>query len=92
MGRLVYVRVEGSDKGAHQYVQIDGARIGEIWRGQLTIRDAKGNQCEKWRWFGRPMGTEVALGDNGSSTGDKGFGSKDKAVDALISAVVLVDH
>lgn len=90
MGRLVCVRVVESNKGAHQYVQIDGARIGEIWRTRLTVKDAKGNECEKWQWFARPVGSIVALGEDGSSDRDKGFGSKDKAVDALVLATLPV--
>ncbi len=92
MGRLVYVKVNQSEKGAHQYLQIDGVRVGDIWREHLRIKDAKGNQCEKWRWFARPEGITTVLGEAVSSTGDKGFGSKDRAVDALISAACQIDN
>lgn len=60
--KVVYIRVSDSEKGAHQYVHINGECIGEIWREQLAIEDSQGIKGKKWRWFARQDGSHLILG------------------------------
>lgn len=86
MAKVVYIAVSNSGKGAHQYVHIDGERIGEIWREQLAIEVSQGFKGKKWRWFARQDGSHLVLGAEVNHQGKSGFGSKDSAVDALETA------
>lgn len=83
MGRIVYVKITRSCKEAHQYVTFDSERIGEIWREQVDLVDTKGKPLKRWRWFALPnhLGTQPDTAKAFNYT--TGFGSKDKAVDAL---------
>jgi len=49
MSYIVYDRINGTGKGAHQYVVIDGIRIGEIWRQQVSQETLGGRHVMKWR-------------------------------------------
>lgn len=85
MGYIVYIRIKGSGKSAHQYVSCQGVRIGEIWREQVDVVDPKGRRFRRWRWFATTL-LHVADGHldlKGPQTVSTGFGTKDAAVDAL---------
>lgn len=86
MSYIVYDRIKGTSKGAHQYVVIDGIRIGEIWRQQVSQATSNGKYVLKWRWFAQSYRT----GDQTSKScavSPEGYGTKDKAVDALENVV-----
>jgi hypothetical protein len=83
MGRIVYVKVINSCKPAHQYVNFDSERIGEIWREQVDTVDTKGRPVKKWRWFAFQSGWPAHPEGMDALSYKAGYGSKDKAVDAL---------
>lgn len=83
MGCTVYVRVSQSAKVAHQYVNVGGERIGEIWREQVDLVDQKGYRVKKWRWFASKPPVEAAGSAEGGLLNQLGYGTKDRAVDAL---------
>lgn len=82
MSYIVYDRIKGTDKGAHQYVVIDGIRIGEIWRQQVSRGTPDGRYVLKWRWFALSY-RNSAQSEATSQLSSEGYGTKDKAVDAL---------
>lgn len=86
MSYIVYDRIKGTGKGAHQYVVIDGIRIGEIWRQQVSQAASGGRNVVKWRWFAQSYRN---AGQPGASfpLSSEGYGTKDRAVDALENAV-----
>jgi hypothetical protein len=83
MGRIVYLKVPNSVKQAHQYVNHNGERIGEVWREQIDIIDVKGNSLKKWRWFASRDSSGVCIDEAGTLSCKIGYGSKDRAVDML---------
>jgi hypothetical protein len=86
MSYVVYVRVTGSNKGAHQYVVIDGIKIGEIWRQQVSQSTSFGTRGLKWRWFAVSY-RRLGLPSVPFELSSDGYGTKDKAIDALESVV-----
>jgi hypothetical protein len=89
MSYIVYVRIKGTDKGAHQYVIIGGVRIGEIWRQQVNQRTSRAGNLMKWRWFALSYHKADQAGTL-RRLSFEGFGTKDKAVDALENAFLAV--
>lgn len=83
MGRIVYVKVTNSGKPAHQYVNFDSERVGEIWREQVDVVDAKGNTTKRWRWFATQYISTDSSERAEATRCTTGYGSKDKAVDTL---------
>lgn len=82
MSYIVYDRINGTGKGAHQYVVIDGIRIGEIWRQQVSQETLGGRHVMKWRWFALSYHNDAQPGASSPVSSD-GYGTKDRAVDAL---------
>lgn len=83
MGRIVYIKVINSTKSAHQYVNLNSERIGEIWRDQIDIVDTKGHVIKKWRWFATQSDSGLLPENADTCSCNTAYGSKDKAVDAL---------
>jgi len=83
MGRIVYVKVVNSLKPAHQYVNLDGERIGEIWREKIDIVDNTGHTAKKWRWFANRNQSIAHPEEANAFLCKPSYGSKDGAVDAL---------
>lgn len=84
MGRIVYIKVRDSGQNAHQFVNIEGRRIGEIWREQVDIVGGKSHPFKKWRWFAKAAGSLSELCTNSESPNvGTPYGTKDKAVDFL---------
>jgi hypothetical protein len=85
MSYIVYDRIKGTGKEAHQHVIIDGIRIGEIWRQQVSQETPGVRHPMKWRWFALSYRNVTQAGAS-SPLAPTGFGTKDKAVDALEDA------
>lgn len=92
MNTITYTKVPGSDKAAHQYVQIGDQRVGEVWREQAHVVVSKltapRRTAFKWRWFARKDGDSAVLG-KGTRVAlllGAGFGSREGACEALQSA------
>lgn len=86
MSYIVYVKAPNSARNAHQYVQLRGQRIGELWREQVHIADRNGSFVRKWRWFAEPIASSMAGMKIDSGLLNKAsdyYGTKDKAVDFL---------
>lgn len=95
MAIISYSKVKGSDKSAHQYVEIDDQRAGEVWREQVNVVVSKLTEPRrmalKWRWFAKAEGDSNVLGrgTRAAMILGPGFASKDKAVDELSNARTL---
>ena len=92
---VCYSKVPGSTKSAHQYVDLNDQRAGEVWREQVTVTVSKLTEPRrtalKWRWFAKPEGESRILGrgDRAAMLLGSGYASKDKATDALEKACAV---
>ncbi|WP_139176077.1 MULTISPECIES: hypothetical protein [unclassified Janthinobacterium] len=92
MSIIRFKPVKGSARFAHQQVEIDEKIVGEVWREQSRVIVSKLSQPLRqeirWRWFGKGEGDTKTLGRDRQGLVGLGFTSKDKVVEALVTAVV----
>ena len=79
-------RIGDMAKPSEQFVHLDGVVAGAVWKEQVQVRNNKGVQSLKWRWFARcgvdskvlGKGTRIALIFGG------GYADRDEAAQALL--------
>lgn len=88
-----YSKIEGSEKSAHQKVEINDRLVGEVWREQVLVVVSKLTEprrmAKKWRWFAKKEGESgiLGVGTRAAWLLGPGFKSKNAATDALIPSV-----
>lgn len=93
MSTITHKKIRDSEKNAHQSVEIDGRKVGEMWREQAHVTVSKftapRRTALKLRWFARVDGQSKVLGrgDRVSMILGAGFSTKDRAIDALVKAI-----
>ncbi|KAB8048669.1 hypothetical protein GCN78_18160 [Janthinobacterium rivuli] len=90
MSIIRFKPVKGSTRFAHQQVEIDDKIVGEVWREQSRVIVSKLSQPlrqeMRWRWFGKGEDDTKIFGRDRQGLVGLGFTSKDKVVDALLTA------
>jgi hypothetical protein len=90
---VTHRKIAGSTKNSHQTIEIDGCRVGELWREQAHVTVSKmtapRRTALKWRWFSKIDGQHKIFGrgDRVAMILGPGFSTKTLAVGALTKAL-----
>lgn len=82
---ICFCKIRRSRKSAHQWVEVDGIVVGEVWRELIRVR-SDGHSGQLWRWFAKmpDMSSTLGHGLRLPDMNGAGFVSKEKAADTFI--------
>jgi hypothetical protein len=85
-----YKTIKGSEKSAHQQVEVNDQIVGEVWREKARVIVSKLReplrQDLRWRWFGKTAAGGNFVGRTGMGLAGPGYRNKDEATKALEAA------